>query len=81
MSSNKRAEIKPNSKLGRIIFNDQPWGEHSRDRPSACEYIYGEPLAETVHYCGKPKEAGRSYCAEHVALCYTTVRKQRLSAC
>ena len=79
MSSDKRETIKPTSKLGKIIFNDQPRGEYSQDLPNGkCEYIYGDPL-EDHHYCGKPIEA-RRYCAEHYAACYSTRRKTRLQA-
>lgn len=79
MSSNKRTEIKPNSKLGKIIFNYQAPDEYAQDLPNGrCEYVYGDPLAEH-HYCGRPIEA-RRYCAEHYAVCYTTRRKTRLQA-
>ena len=79
MSSNKRETIKPNSKLGKIIFNYQPRDQHSQDLPNGtCEYIYGDPL-EAHHYCGKPISA-RRYCAEHHAVCYSTRRKTRLTA-
>ena len=79
MSSNKRAEIKPNSKLGKIIFNDQPWGPDSRSTPTACEYVYGDPLADPTHYCGKPIH-NRRYCEEHYHMCYTVKTKRRLVA-
>ena len=79
MSSDKRETIKPTSKLGKIIFNDQPRDEYSQDLPNGkCEYIYGDPL-EDHHYCGRPMEA-RRYCAEHYAACYSTRRKTRLQA-
>lgn len=79
MSSDKRETIKPTSKLGRIIFNDQPRDEYSQDLPNgACEYIYGDPL-EDHHYCGRPIDT-RRYCAEHHAMCYSTRRKTRLQA-
>ena len=79
MSSNKRAEIKPNSKLGRIIFNDQPRGPHARSVPTACEYVYGDPCADPTHYCGKPLHRQR-YCEEHYHMCYTVKTKRRLVA-
>ena len=79
MSSNKRAEIKPNSKLGRIIFNDQPRGPHARSVPTACEYVYGDPTADPTHYCGKPLHR-RRYCEEHYHMCYTVKTKRRLVA-
>ena len=79
MSSTKRAEIKPNSKLGKIIFNYQPKDEYSKDLPEGkCEYIYGDPLG-AYHYCGKDISA-RRYCKDHYALCYSTKRKTRLQA-
>ena len=79
MSSSKRREIKPHSKLGKIIFNEAPLGPYSTDVPTGqvCEYIYGDPLAETVHYCGKPI-FNRRYCEEHHTLCYTVKTKSRL---
>ena len=49
MSSNKRTEIKPNSKLGKIIFNYVEPDEYAQDLPNGrCEYIYGDPLAEPL---------------------------------
>ena len=79
MTSNKRREIKPHSKLGKIIFNEAPIGPYSTDMPTGqvCEYIYGEPLAEKVHYCGKPI-FNRRYCEEHHTLCYTVKKKSKI---
>ena len=52
MSSNKREIIKPNSKLGRIIYNYVEPDEYSTQLPGGgCEYVYGDPL-DQHHYCG-----------------------------
>ena len=54
MSSSKREVIKPNSKLGKIIYNYVEPDAYSTQLPGGgCEYIYGDPLEEH-HYCGKP---------------------------
>ena len=77
MSSIKRKEIKPKSKLGKIIFNSKEPDEYSNTSGDGCEYIYGDPQ-EDFHYCGRPLY-NRRYCEEHHALCYTTKKKSRLT--
>ena len=77
MASIKRKEIKPKSKLGKIIFNSKEPDEYSNTSGDGCEYVYGDPL-EDFHYCGRPLY-NRRYCEEHHALCYTTKKKSRLT--
>ena len=82
MASIKRKEIKPKSKLGKIIFNSKLPDEYSNTTGDGCEYVYGDPL-EDFHYCGRPIYYGislsRRYCEEHHNLCYTTKKKSRLT--
>ena len=79
MSSNKREIIKPNSKLGRIIYNYVEPDEYSTQLPGGgCEYLYGDPLEEH-HYCGRPLFK-RRYCEAHYKACYTVKAKRRLVA-
>ena len=41
-----------------------------KSREHLCQWPNGEPGAEDFHFCHKPSEAGRPYCAEHCEMAY-----------
>lgn len=37
-----------------------------------CKWPIGDPMSEDFYYCGKPKEAAKSYCEDHCKIAYQT---------
>ena len=47
-------------------------------RPTACQFIAGDPRADETCKCGRPVwRAGAAFCAEHDKLVYVRERHQR----
>lgn len=48
--------------------------------PACCCWPIGEPRDKLFHFCDKPIQAGRTYCAEHSRLAYVRFPKQDTAA-
>jgi hypothetical protein len=62
------------------LHGDQSMKSLAQLRAGDCRFIEGEPDAEDgALFCAEPAIDGRSYCAEHLSICYTQTNKRALS--